>query len=49
MYIYIYTYNLPCRLLPICQCPHGNSWTWANDASLPISSTSKPMIAQQLK
>ena len=41
LYIFIYIYiiyilvkktgNVPSRLLPICQWPHGNSCTWAHD------------------
>ena len=37
IYIYIYIYNLPSWLLPICQWPHGNSCTWAHDIWLNIS------------
>ena len=40
IYIYIYIYkvkktdNVPSRLLPIHQWPHGNSCTWAHDVRL---------------
>ena len=42
MYIYIFIYiyivkktdNMPSRLLPIYQWPHGNSCTWVHDVCI---------------
>ena len=32
MYVVKKTNNVPSRLLPICQWPHGNSCTWAHES-----------------
>ena len=45
----IYIYNVPSRLLPIRQWPHGNSRTWAHDVQLHIAGTDEPRSPQQVK
>ena len=52
IYIYICSQkkdNVSSRLLPICQWPHGNSCTWANEVQLHIADTDEPKSAQQVK
>ena len=41
--------NLPSRLLPIRQRPHGNSCNLAHDVRLHINGANEPKSAQQVK
>ena len=52
--LYIYdvvkqTDNVPSRLLPFHQWPHGNSCSWTHDVRLHIAGTNEPKSPQQAK
>ena len=42
-------HNLPSRLLPVSQWPHGNSFTWPHNVRLHITGTYESKCAQRVK
>ena len=49
MHVVKKTDNMPSRLLPIRQWPHGNSCTWAHDVRIHIDGTNQGILNKSSK